>query len=152
TAADQDDALITQARLDGGPVDLAGRDLLLHPDLAHARLRVVGALALRVGGERPLAVAIAARVTLAATDAAGRLRAAHHTTRTVHRRVERLGCVGALGALEDDRVVAHRAADEPLLARTRGRAALAHHPVGAAEVLLTSSVVVVVVHLVHRLG
>ena len=40
-AAAEHDALLTQARLHGRPVDDAGRDLLFDPHLAHARGRMV---------------------------------------------------------------------------------------------------------------
>ena len=70
----------------------------------------------------------------------------------MHGRVERLLRSRRLDALEDDRLVAHRAADEALLARTGRRAALADHPVRSTEVLLPPREVVVVVHLVRRLG
>jgi hypothetical protein len=65
--------------------------------------------------------------------------------------VQRRVRVRTRDALEDDRLVAHRAADEALLAGTSGRAALAHNPVRATEVHLPPREVVVVVHLVHRL-
>ena len=58
----------------------------------------------------------------------------------------------AADALEDDRLVAHRAPNEPLLAGACGRAALPDHPVGTSEVLLPPREVVVVVHLVHGFG
>ncbi len=159
-AADHDDALLAQACLHGRPVDEAAGDLLLHPHLAQARGRMVGADALlRHAGRRAdavdvedaVAVAVRARPALAAPHAARRLGAAHHATGTVDGRVQRLAGHRALGALQDHRVVAHRAADEALLTGTRRRAALAHHPVGAAEVSLLEREVVVVVHVVHGL-
>src|SRR5581483_11614001 len=142
--------LLAQPRLHRRPVDAAGRDLLVDPDLARARVRMVGADGLDL--EEAVAVAVAARPAFAPAHAARRLRAAHHATGAVHGRVQRRIRAGTRDALEDDGVVAHRAADEALLAGTRGRAALAHHPVGPAEVLLPPREVVVVVHLVHRLG
>src|SRR5206468_10383579 len=139
----------------------AGRDLLHDPDLAHARGRMVGADALlrHAGGradavdvEDAIAVSVTARPSLATPHTTRGLGAAHHAAGAVHRRVQRRLGVRALDALEDDRLVAHRAADEALLAGTRGRTALADHPVAAAEVLLPPREVVVVVHLVDRLG
>src|SRR5204863_3822616 len=132
-AAEDHDALLAQARPHRRPVDLAGLQLLVHPDLLQARLRVVRAHALlrdargradAVDVEDTLAVADAARVPLAPADAARRLRAAHHAARAVDRREERLLVARRGDALEDDGVVAHRAADEALLARPRGRAGL----------------------------
>ena len=87
-----------------------------------------------------------------AADPARGLRAAHHPAGAVHGREQRLLVVVRLDALEDHRLVAHGAADEALLARPGRRAALPDHPVGAAEVLLPPREVVVVVHLVDRLG
>src|SRR5439155_9586525 len=74
------------------------------------------------------------------------------TRATLDGREERLLGLARLDALEDHRLVAHRAADEALLAGPRGRAALPDHPVPAAEVLLPAREVVMVVHLVRRLG
>src|SRR5207247_10753179 len=136
-----------QPRLHGRPVDHAGLDLLLHPDLLQAGVRMVGADTVAL--ENAVAVAVAADPTLAPTHAARRLGAAHHPTRAVHGREERLLGVGARNALENHRLVAHRAADEALLTRAGRSAALPDHPVGAAEVLLAPREVAVVVHLVH---
>src|SRR5207237_10902594 len=88
----------------------------------------------------------------AAADATRGLRAAHHSAGAVHGREQRLLVLGGVGTLEDDRLVAHRAADEALLPGPGRCAALPDHPVPAAEVLLEPGKVVVVVHLVHRLG
>src|SRR5438552_9967876 len=57
-----------------------------------------------------------------------------------------------LDTLEEQRLVAHGAADEALLSRTCGRAALPDHPVRSAEVLLPPREVVVVVYLARRFG
>src|SRR5947207_15204964 len=84
------------------------------------------------------------------THATCRLRAAHHPTCAVHGREQCLLRLRGLRTLEDDRVVAHRSADETLLARTCGRAALPDHPVRSAEVLLPPRYVWVVVHLMGR--
>ena len=65
------------------------------------------------------------------------------------RRVERLLGALSLDALEDHRVVAHAAADESLLSRLGGSAALADDPDRPAEVLLAPGEVVVVVDFVH---
>src|SRR6185437_3426582 len=86
--------------------------------------------------EDTVTVAVATGIALAASHSSGGLGAAHHTACAVHGRVERLGVVVRLDALEDHRLVAHRTADEALLTGARGRAALADHPVCAAEVLL----------------
>src|SRR5262245_19557013 len=144
-APDEHDSLSAQAGLHCGPVDEAGLDLLLDPHLLQARVGVVGAHAgLRHAGgradavdvEHATAVACGARIALAPPDAPRRLRPAHHAARPVDGRVERVARVGALDALEDHGVVAHRAAHEPLLSRSGGRAALANNPVRAAERLL----------------
>src|SRR5262245_15444939 len=75
TAADQDDALLAQARLDGRPVDHARPYDLLGPPLAQLRVRVVRAGLARValGRDRELAVPHRAREHRLATHAAGRL-------------------------------------------------------------------------------
>src|ERR1700761_8224741 len=107
-AADQHDALLAQAYLNGRPVDLARLELLLDPRLHHSRTGVLRAAC--VGRlEQPVAVAVAARPTLATPDAPGRLRAAHHAAGAVDGREQRLGCLGGPDAVEDHRLVAHRA-------------------------------------------
>src|SRR5215210_9305183 len=128
TAAEEHDALLAEACLHRRPVHLAGLQLLLDPDLLEAGVGMV-----RAGTgvlEHTRAVAIPARPALASPDTAGSLRATHHAAGTVHRREKRLLVVHRLDALENDRLVAHRTADEALLAGTGGRAALADHPVG----------------------
>src|SRR5262249_51035956 len=94
-AADQHDPLLAQASLDGGPVDLAGLDLLLDPHFHHTGVRVVRADALLRHGhvranavdvEHPIAVAIAAGVPLAAAAPAGGVGPAHDPTGSVDRR------------------------------------------------------------------
>src|SRR5712691_2951509 len=119
---------------------------------ADTLLRDTGSRADAVDVEETVALTVLAGVALPPPDPAGRLRTAHHPAGAVHRRVERLLVLGRLDALEDHRLVAHRAADEALLARAGRRAALADHPAGAAEVLIPPREIVVVVHLVHRLG
>src|SRR6185437_4199171 len=94
---------------------------------ADAALRRAGGRADAVDVEDAVAVAVTARPALAATQTTGRLRAAHHAACAVHRRVQRLVRLRARDALEDHRLVTHRATDEALLAGARGRAALAHH-------------------------
>src|SRR5262249_25038782 len=149
-AAYEHDALLAQASLDSRPVDDARLDLLLDPDLLHPGVRVIRAGALLL--EHAVAVTVRAGPALSAPHPARGLRAAHHPAGSVHRRVERLHGILRLHALEDHRLVSHRAADEALLARARRRAALADDPVRAAEVVLEPREVVVVVHLVSRLG
>src|SRR5438093_10765384 len=154
TTADQHDALLAQAGLHGRPVDYARADDLLRLPLPHLRGRVVRAGLARValGRNREVTVPHRACVHSLAAHAARGLRAAHHAAGAVHRREERLLVLAGLDTLEDDRLVAHRAADEALLARPGRRAALPDQPVGAAEVLLPPREVVVVVHLVDGLG
>jgi hypothetical protein len=55
-------------------------------------------------------------------------------------------CFGTFEALDNHRVVAHRAAHEPALPREGGRSALAHHPQIAALVGLAPCVIMMVVH------
>src|SRR6185436_15053066 len=112
TAAENHDALVAQSRLDCRPVDDARPNDLLRPPLPHLRGRMVRARLTRVAlrGHRELAVSGRARVDGSMTHATGRLRAAHHTTGTVDGRVQRLLVLGRLDALEDDGLIAHRAA------------------------------------------
>src|ERR1700751_3669991 len=102
--------------------------------------------------EHAVAVAGGTGPALAAADPPCRLRSAHQPAGTVHGREQRLLGLTGLDALEDHRVVAHRPPDEALLARPRRRASLADHPVCAPEVLLPPREVVVVVHLIDRVG
>src|SRR5688500_11600481 len=120
TAAYEHDAVAAQAVLHRRPVDEAGLQLLLDPDLREARGRVLRALRLLL--EQPCAVAVPARPALAAAHPAGGLRPAHDPAGAVHRREERLLGLLAGDALEDHGLVAHRAAHEALLTRPRGRA------------------------------
>src|SRR5205807_6646731 len=98
TAACEHDALLAQPRLNCRPVDKAGLDLLLYPDLHHGRLGMIrtdtllrntGRRADAVDVEDAVAVAMPTDITLAPPDATCRLRAAHHAAGAVHGRVER---------------------------------------------------------------
>src|SRR5262249_54750593 len=125
-AADQDDALVAKLGTDCVPVNAAGADELLGVDLPHLGVRMVRTpFAVVVPGRhRPGAIAHGALVHLAASYAARGLRSAHHPAGPEDGRVERLLRALSLETLEDDRVLAHRCADESLLARTRRSAAL----------------------------
>src|SRR6266702_7580640 len=81
-----------------------------------------------------------------ALKAAARLGARHHPARAVDRAVERRARFFAVDALQDHRVVAHRAADEAALPGERRGGALAHDPQFSAEVLLAPGVIVMVVN------
>lgn len=79
-------------------------------ELHRLRLRVLRAAELRAVGVDVVAVAHRAMPALAPADLAGGLAAAHHPPGAVDGRVQR--ALGALGPLEDHRLLAHRRADE----------------------------------------
>src|SRR6188474_2457889 len=142
SAADEHDALLSDAGLHSRPVDETRLQLLLDPHFLDACLRMIGAGLVRL--EDAVAVAVTAHPALSAPDPARSLRTAHHAAGAVDGGEEGFLVLVRLDALQDDGVVTHGAADEPLLARAGGRAALPDHPVRAAEVLLPPREVVVV--------
>src|SRR5882757_7616751 len=125
---------------------------VLHPDRTavlgqHLRQPAIGHRAfIEVGAHQRHAARLQPGVHLGPREPPLGLLATEQAPRAVHRRVQRSLRLLAVDAFNDDRVIAHRAADEATLAGECRRCALAHHPQIPAAMVLPPRVIVVVVN------